>query len=306
MTNPDGTPKYLYFSPFDMYESCPQRFLWSRGWPTINLGYGLGKRKPKPVKESRHHAAMGQIIGKVVEDFFEQEWWKHRNGLHDRMSTAVDAVFKAEMETQYIDWRQAPPRGEMLQVCRDGVSGFLRTVHANKLFGPWAKAEYNLLGWVNEYTPVGGRCDVIFRRDDTGTTILDGKNSKEKGKYTNPDQLRWYALCHYLAFGRLPERLGFIYFRFPYDAEKGESGVDWVPCTKEDVRGLASRAVDAQKKMHKERFEANPVPSYCKFCEYETVCPERIAQKAHNSRNRHPKESASIDTGGGFVNLDLK
>ena len=299
---PDFT---LYWSTLDMYESCNQRFLWSKGWEGIDVGGGVGRKKPVPVKDSRHHALMGIVIQGVIEDMYNQEWWKHARGLVTRMLEATDARFKFEVERQYIDWRLSPPKAELLQVCRDGVYGYMKTMHANRLLGPYAVAEFDLLGYVDGDNPVGGRADVILRREDTGTSILDGKNSKEKGKYTDPDQLRWYALCHYLAYGRLPDRLGFIYYRFPHDAEKGESGVDWVPFTKEDVRGLAGRAVDARKKMKKQHFDANPSLSNCRFCEYETVCGARIAQKAANAKNRGKGADKTPDTMGGFVDLDF-
>lgn len=300
----------LYWSSLETYERCPQLFLWGRGWGTIDVGGGPGKSKPKPVKDSRHHAIMGIVIQKVIERMYNDELWRHPDGLQKRLLDMVEKEFNYEVARNFIDWRLAPSKFEMLRTCQDGVSGFLRTLKAQKLLGTYARAEVELLGWVNKYTPIGGRADLILRRDDNGTTILDGKNSKDKGKYTNPDQLRWYALCYYLGYGKLPERLGFLYYRYPAGHENSdgtiESGVDWVPATRADIEGLAKRAVDVRKAMDKEKFEATPSPSTCKFCDYETVCPARQAQKAANSRTRKKgKDGEELDLGDGFTELKM-
>lgn len=298
----------LYYSPFEMYENCPRSFLWSRGWGAIDVGGGPGRPKPKPVRDSRHHALMGIVIGRVIEKLYNDELWRTPDGLARRLQEMVEKDFQYEVSKTYIDWRQAPTKAEMLQTCRDGVAGFLRTMKAQKLLGPYARAEVELLGWINKYTPVGGRADFIIRRDDTGITILDGKNALSKGKYTSPDQLRWYALCYYLAYGKIPDRLGFVYFRYPYGMPKGdgtiEEGVDWVPVTRPDLEGLAKRAVDARKGMDKERFDATPTPTGCKFCDYETVCDARQAQKAANSRGRKSSQIPDlVGSDPGFVDL---
>lgn len=296
----------LYWSNLENYEKCPQKFLWGRGWGTIDVGGGPGRPKPKPVKESRHHAVMGMAIQKGVEMLYNNELWKTPAGLPERLVEIVERELRYEIDRSFIDWRVAPSKEEMLEVCRNGILGFLRTMKAHKLLGPYARAEVELLGWINKYTPVGGRADTILKRDDTGTTILDGKNSQKKGKYTDPDQLRWYALLYYLAYGVLPDRLGFIYYRFPHDPERGEEGVEWVPCTKDDIKGLAQRAVEARKGMDKEKFHPTPSPSTCRFCEFETVCEARQAQKTANARGRRNTSDANdLGIGDGFTDLDL-
>ena len=292
----------LYWSSLETYESCPQRFLWSRGWGTIDVGGGVGRSKPEPVKKSRHSAVMGIVIQRVVEDLYNLELWKYPVGLLKRLDEMVEKEFHYEISRNFIDWRFSPSKTELLQVCKAGVFGFLQTMKANKLLGQYAKAEVDLIGWIDKYNPVGGRADLIIRRDDDGVMILDGKNSQQKGKYTNPDQLRWYAMCYYLCYSQIPDKLGFIYYRFPYDSEKGESGVDWVTFTKEDLQGLARRAVDARKGMDKEKFLPTPSPSVCKFCDYETVCDARQGQKKENAR-RPRNEMDVLDGADGFVDF---
>ena len=317
-------PFTMYWSSFDRYEKCPQMFLWGKGWGTIDCGGGPGKKKPKPYKRSEHHAVMGTAIQWVIERFYNDELWRLLTPiqLRDRMLEMSIEAFKLECSRRYIDYRVTGDLNDkaMQKIVTDGVMGYMATLKANMLLGPYAKAEVDLVAYVNKYTPIGGRADLIFRRDDTGTTIIDGKNSGryKDGKgglmtYTDPDQLRWYALCYYLAYGKNPDRLGFCYYRFPagdpvLDVDKNdtgeiEPGVDWVTYTPEDLKGLAKRAVDARLGMDREQFAATPTWKTCRFCDYETVCPERLASK----KTRRVKGGAAetLEKAGGVMTLNF-
>lgn len=305
------------------YEECPQAFLWYRGWGNIDLGRGPGRSKEKPFISSRHHAVMGIVIANVLERLYNDELWRDPHGLADRLEALVDREWArvTAKKRNFVDYRVAGSKYELVKVCKDGVRGFLRTMKQHRLLGEYSRAEVELLGWIDKRNPVGGRADLIIRRQDTGISIMDGKNAKSKGKYTDPDQLRWYALCFWLAYREMPDRLGFNYFRYPYgqpmvdgkgnpvlNEETGkqeiEQGVDWVPFTREDLKGLAYRAVEARKGMDKEKFEANPVPKVCRWCDYETVCEERQAQKAKN-RRRKPKSVGAIEGSNGFTDFTM-
>jgi len=310
----------LYWSSLLKYEECPRKFLWYRGWGDIDLGRGPGRGKEIPEKKSEHHAVMGIVLADMCEYFYNDEEYKNPEGLLRRLETKCRASFNRNLRRKYIDWRSAPTRDEMWEVIWSGVEGFIRTVKQNRLLGVYSRSEVDLLGYVNKYTPIGGRADIIIRREDTGITILDGKNSKSKGKYTDPDQLRWYALCHYLLYNKLPDRLGFVYFRYPAgapvldkdgnDTGEVETGVDWIPFTREDIQGLAIRAIEARKGMDKKKFPATPKPKVCRWCEFEPVCTPRLEQRAANSAKRRKNSLKSSEeffgTLDGVVDLSFK
>jgi len=339
----------LYWSSLDKFETCPQKFLWSKGWGLIDVGGGPGKKRPKPFKRSKHDAVMGIVIAEVMEDFYNLELWKHPLGLQERLEQITEKKFSLELARNYVDFKhpKCPSRTEMLAICTQGVLDFVRrTLKAHKLLGPFAQAEKDMVAFVNKWTPIGGRADLIFSREDTGFTIIDGKNSKEHWDrktgqpiyYTDPDQLRWYALCFYLVYRKMPDRLGFVYFRYPhgytwdqeaarylkeakeygpshswkkkvaqfYQDREPASGVSWVEFTREDLKGLADRAVKARKAMDKEQFEARPEPKNCRFCDYETVCPQRQAQKNKNASKRRAKKADTLlDNATGVIEFQF-
>ena len=320
-------PFTLYWSSLSMYEDCPQKFLWSKGWGAIDVGGGPGRKKPLPIKKSEHHAILGIAIQYAIERFYNDELWKSLDPetLKRRLLELADEAFRLELSKKFVDWRKAGDRSELEKLVSDAVMGYMRTLKHHRLLGPYAKAEVELLGYVNKYTPVGGRADVIVRREDTGVTILDGKNSKRYKDqktglytvtYTDPDQLRWYALLFYLTYQQLVDRLGFVYYRYPYGAPvvssdgigtgEIENGIDWVEFTKDDLKGLAARSVDAMKGIDRERFDPKPTPKTCGFCDYETVCPQRQAQKEANRRTPKPLDGVDLDQSGSVSFFTMK
>ena len=300
--------KVLYWSHLKAYEECPQKYLWSYGWENIDLGGGLGKKKPNPMDKSMHHAVMGIVIQAVLEDFYNQNLWLNED-FRAHMRHNLTRMTKEELTSTlalprfYINWRESLSFEEMERVCIDGVLGYLPTMKAHKFMGSYARSEVKMEGKVTKYLPLGGRADFIIRREDTGITMLDGKNSSTKMKYTDPDQLRWYALCFSLTWGKLPDRLGFVWYRFPYDGIE-ETGVDWIEWTRRDLKGLAERAHQVRKNQNKEKFEARPAAKVCRFCDYESQCPERQANRAANAakrKGRTPKSLPVVDNADGFV-----
>jgi len=130
----------LYWSSLDKYEKCPQSFLWGRGWGAIDVGGGPGRKKPLPVKKSRHHAVMGIVLASVVEDLYNHELWKEPETLKQRLTELTEEKFKLECARNFVDWRIAPSKAEMLTVCVDGILGYIRTLKANRFLGPYARS----------------------------------------------------------------------------------------------------------------------------------------------------------------------
>ena len=271
--------KALYWSHFQNYVRCPQRFLWYRGWKNIDLGNGPGKPKPKPKKSSEHHALMGDVIQYAVECFYNKKMYKEPSTALKNMKEAALQFFEEKSKKRYIEWDSCPPKEELLEVCINGIDGFIDTLKAHTLIGPYARSEVQYIGRVDRNTPIGGRVDIVIQRPDTGITLLDGKNSKYKGKYLDHRQLVWYALCYYAVHRKVPDRLGYIYWRFPHGLknEDGslESGIEWIDFSRSQMKVLAYDAIKVKRQMDLNKFDPTPSNVNCKFCDYESVCTAR-------------------------------
>jgi len=308
----------LYWSTLKMYEECPQQFVWSKGWDHYDCGHGPGERKPKPEQRSRHHAVFGIVIQHAIEAMYNEELYREPKTLTSRMLEIGQKEFDRQIDKpkNNINYSEARmTRIEMWELCAAGITGFIQTMKAHRFLGTYAKAEVDLVGWIDTQNPIGGRADTIVQREDTGVTILDGKNTKYKMKYTDPDQLRWYALLYKLLYKDLPDRLAYVWYRFPTGHittdkdgnEITESGVEWVEFDEGDLQGLAQRALEAKVAMKAEEFDPTPSPKICNFCDFVTVCDARREQRAANAAKRNKKSLIPEITAAasGFVDLSL-
>lgn len=266
----------LFWSELHTYEVCPLQCLWSYGWEDMDVGGGPGKPKPKPQK-SEHHAVMGQVIQKVLERAYNEGWFQ-KPSFMEFLATQTKIILHEYLARSYIHPEVTTPK-KMLEICAYGVLGYLHTMRQYKLWGE-VECERRLETQIGSL-PIGGKPDFIFKGELA--RILDGKNSEYKDKYTDPDQLRWYAMCLYKIEGVLPQ-IGFVWYRYPYNAEAGEPGIDWVTVTDRDLEHLSERAVRVRLAQIERKFDAVPIPKNCRICNYESVCDARKQTKKGNPK----------------------
>ena len=300
----------LYWSSLELYEECPQKFLWRRGWQTIDLGAGLGR--PKPLDDaqrgSEHHLLMGSVLADVIEMLYTKEWWREPSLIKSKLDDFTVEEFERQLTKRYIDWDRSPSKKELLEACLTGVRNYLIIMKRNRLLGDiYSKAERWLRAEV-EGVPIGGRPDLTLKSSISGVSIIDGKNSKSPGRYTKKDQLRWYALLHYIIYGELASNLAFAYFRYPPSGPpeshlKKKKKTEWtgmvhVDVTMDHLEDLAQRAKKVHQGMLGESFEAVPSSKACRFCDYKDFC---VSYK----EDKLSKFKESEFSGKGFITLSL-
>lgn len=303
--------KALWWSSMNMYYNCPKQFQYKYGSP------GVEPTKPPP--RSEHHILMGVVIQAVVEDFYNQQLWlsdgapRPTADLVKILIALTKNKFQHKLRKFHIDWSKSDDEGELLDTCIRGVLGYLRTMKENLLIGEENVCEQRIVVDMGDFA-IGAKPDLIVKRttgEASGISIIDGKNSKS-GE-SDPDQLRLYALIFYRKYGIVPNRLGFAWYRYPSGSEmpNGEpsTGVTWISCDKDDLDGLAARCATVHEGITAQKFPANPVPKYCKWCDWESLCAERQKQRAENAakRSKNPKPPPKGESiGGAFISLEME
>ena len=266
----------LFWSHLKMYEECPQKFLWTKGWDGMDVGGGDGKPKPILKRTSRHAAVMGIAIHHAIELFYNDEIYRNGKGVTELLCTLATDKFNSLCESSFIDYEEAQlTKDQMLQIVLDGVKGFIQTCKYNKLLGVYSKSEVKMVAWLDRYNSIGGILDIVIRREDSGTLLLDGKNSRIKEK-VDEDQLHFYALLYRYSYRTLPSRLGFVWFRYPYEENTEETGISWVEVSPEKLQELNDRVLNAKKGMYKKKFGAKPSRDTCIFCDYKDQCGDYL------------------------------
>lgn len=327
--------KRLYWSSLNLFESCPCRFSWKYGVDGVDFGGGVGKQKPINIKRSEHDAIMGEAIQKSVEIFYNTGLWKEILNTDDqvnrmkRLKNSVTDLARSEFkkliysENSFVRWNEAPPIPVMEEVCVNGVVGYIKTIIKNHLVGTKNEAEkvIKVDNVNNSGVDIGAKIDVLITNSNpnsinSGVSIIDGKNTKYYG-YPDPGQLMMYALCVFLETGRIPDRVGFVYYRFPFGTEMPDgvisTGVQWVKFDNSEIYSMIKRVEEYKSRFLEfdklKNFPASPSPKKCMFCEWEDVCESRKTQKDANSGSRkkfsvYVCENAFDTSGFAEINLE--
>lgn len=249
-------PFYLSYSGMSTYRLCPKK-------------YRLQYVDKMIVFSDPKNSLFGSVIGKLFEWFYERRAYLQKNPKALVMSwvkAACAQVFAKEK------WDPGLDRSFELELMNDldtYVPATVDVIRQHKLVTPGSVAELDL---TQEYTrgdmtiKLGGRADFLHRSGGS-VTLQDGKGSKYREAYVDTMQLIWYATLHYLKFRVAPDRIGFLYWRFPSDP------VQWVDYTENDMRAVISRAFETEEKVRLRVFDPSPSVN-CRRCDHLSGCEE--------------------------------
>jgi hypothetical protein len=302
--------KYHYWSHYEAFYNCPQKYLYQYGHKEIDLGLGLGKPLPRK-KSSEHHAIMGTAIAAAVEEFYEKSLWKDPKTAREKtIAVAVEALHRElakprtfmEWDTEKTgQWWLSPPVEDLERQLRESTNNFVEIVKEEKLLGGFMRSEMDLKAMLGNI-PLAGRPDLVIENDRLGLAVIDGKNSGTVGRYTNPDQLRWYAIVYEQVHRVRPQRLFFTYFRFPPGSKVPKynvwTGLVEVDASEDTIQALKVEIEGFQQAIHEKRFTATPAYGTCRFCDFHDVCPA--------SKYTEQKNSEVLSEGHGFGLVELK
>ena len=276
--------RWLYYSD---YNACPQQYLWTWGHEELDLGNGLGQPKTPSDILSTHESAMGIAIAYAIELFYNDVMW-NKFSLEDlkiELKRIVVNRLREECNLNFIDWRLSPSLAEMEIICYEGVLNFIKTIKGNKLLSANTKSEVIIRHLIDDEFYIKGTLDILMEKDGE-YTIIDGKNTKYRNKYLKKEQLLFYALLIYLTEGKLVEKLGWLYYRFPFqEGNPQETGVEYIDYNLLDLEILLGKIKLTWENIKAKKFPTNPSQFGCRFCSYQSVCPDR-----HVPKKRAPKE----------------
>lgn len=275
---------YLSYSGYKTYVSCPLAY-WHKYVGKTTL--------PQP--DNRVNALYGTAVGALFEAFYNEALWNASKGvgvdrtLLARVLPTLEEIIKKESKKGTFDWDNRksnyPNIESVAEDVRIAVRNGLKIIKRFKLLGPKAAAEVELDSSFGVHK-IGGRADFIIERTEPycDTLILDGKGSKFRDKYVDGTQLRWYAMLYYHTRGKLPDKLGFVYWRCP-----PEEAVDFIDfgladltILKDDILKTADTITRGIETLSGEApiegrgpFQSIPEMSRCRLCSYEPLCRKR-------------------------------
>jgi hypothetical protein len=242
----------------------------------------------------------GDAVGKLFEAFYSERLWRQNvvDSMHLRVELTLQRIIQNETRKGGVfDWAdpELKPGTRSLEEVeaevRETIPRGLRSIKHHSLMGQDAAAEVKLDQFTNGHQ-LAGRADFLMRRvsPHKDLIILDGKGSRWRDKYVSRTQLLWYSMLYWMQHNTLPDRLGFLFWRF----DPSES-VDWSEVRVSEVQSLQTSALTAIESIEQATkelvqlrlgekdaapgmlFWANP-SSECKLCSYQSLCPEGRAK----------------------------
>lgn len=293
---------WFSYSAWKQYRTCPKQYELKR------------VKKLEPVEpDSRHNAIVGSVVQSVYEDFYNEEIWRRGASTSEELLRRAETYFEKFLKDEYIDFddpscRYTTPQ-EPLNEILEIVPKVLLGIKRERFLGPYAKSEVRLKVRFGPEHFLYGYIDFIIRKQDDTVLLLDGKASRHREKNVDVNQLYYYALLYSLRYHRLPDKLGFFYYRF---ADDPELAMDWIPVDRKKILELRVDIEDALYDIAQKRlFPAQPNYKHCRWCPWEITCKERQEQKQANRKKRNknkPKMKADFGKNSqaliGFNNLD--
>ena len=176
--------------------------------------------KMKESKDRDKRSFVGDVLQKLVEQFYVEEWWRNPLTLDEVMRTRALKLCRTYTDAGAIVWEN-DELFKWQHIIGEALPGIVETVKLEKLLTRRTYPEYEMTLVFPALWPDGqdvtvhGRSDFIFDQPAKSLTIVDGKGGATVGAYADRDQLRLYALAAERdpRFKRQPDRLGFWWYR---------------------------------------------------------------------------------------------
>jgi hypothetical protein len=303
----------LSWSSYDLYTKCPRQWAFRYGWKPAGLD------PVDPGERSMHHAFYGSVVAECSDLFFKNRMWEKSSVQKD----CIDLVNKVyeDLRPRFPimftkdQWDGYPENADdALNLCMTSFMSFVTHTVPEYFVNVTCLTEVKLEATLRDPTnrfeggiPFIAIPDVVASKDGK-LEILDGKNSKNMANKSK-DQLLLYAIMVEAVFGRKPDRIGYIPYKYPasspptrksnihkgfdfgpysydglepvhgnvlrLDPDKWTGVYSW-PYDETESKRLLSSIATMYNSVHKstslDSFVPLPKVGKCKFCDYSEKC----------------------------------
>ena len=258
----------ISYSKYRMYIECPQKYHWA----TTN--------KPYSVKLSKYFAIYGIVIQKFFE-YYVNTYIKTGTLTDDQIKSNLKLHWDSTLKKEYVVWNDPWCKQTSDELFNNIYTDILLNLKAFDFF-KYMKSEvvFNIK-LTKSQDELTGRLDFIINRPDGTLEILDGKGTN-KQEDVDYEQLYFYALMYYLKYKRIPDKLGFWFYKF--------QTVKYIDFTMDDLVKFKDKFA-LIKKTIKEAKEFLPpskikMSKVCEWCEFKYDCTNFLTKKEANRIKR--------------------
>jgi CRISPR/Cas system-associated exonuclease Cas4 (RecB family) len=250
---------------------------------------------PPPERQSSYFA----LYGMLIEAFFKKYtniFTKQGIDLTDEeVKKTMKGIWAYILEKNYVDWTEPWVRQSSEDIFQKAYEDALLNM---KKFDFWANSRaevsYEILLKKSDDL-LTCRLDFIVNNPDGTIEVIDGKGTDKIDKNVDIEQLFYYALMYLLKNKRLPDKLGFLYYRYQL-IRYIEFDMDSIMAFK-DKLAIVKRTI-------KDSTEFEPkvaLSKHCRWCAYRFQCDAYNAKKDENAAKR--RGGVDIEYTGTIMDL---
>ncbi|MBD3261264.1 MAG: Dna2/Cas4 domain-containing protein [Candidatus Altiarchaeales archaeon] len=274
----------LSYSNYRTYLNCPR------------LYYNQVNKVPSDVKDSEYHS----LYGRLIESFFE----KHVNCYSKRdeliPESQIREIMRREwdymLDNAYVDWSEPWVKLGSNELFEQVIEDILKNLEAFDFWNQCTSEVSYKIDLKKSGDSLTGRMDFI-RNTGSSIEILDGKGTTKMDKNVDIEQLYFYALLYLLRHGKLPNKVGFLYYRYQL-IKYVDINLDIITKFKNKL-AIVKRAISQDKV-----FTPKPMLSkHCKWCKWRFQCDAFSAKKEVYASRKKNKINEKTD--GQVIDLSI-
>jgi len=256
------------YSSYKRYLECPRKFNW------------VEKRKKPSVKQSKYFALYGISIQRFFE-FYTNKYVANGIKLTDaQIREFLKVDWERLLDYEHVIWDDPWCKQSSEEIFETLCNDVFLNLKSFDFF-EHARSEviYNIQ-LKKSKDELHGRLDFIISNPDGTVEILDGKGSNKLDKYVDNEQLYFYALLYLLRHRKLPDKLGFWYYRY--------QKIIYIDFDLDTILEFKKKFALVKLSIKKD-ISWTPrvkITKACKFCDYTSDCDAFLMKKEANRLKR--------------------
>lgn len=275
----------ISYSSFRNYIDCPRKYRWH-----------LDRVDP-PVEPSKYFALYGLLVQKFFEHLCNNHYKNNPNLKPEQIRTLMKQQWHFILKDNHVIWDEPWCRETSEEIFEGAFQdvlknmselNFYKNTKSEVVFETLLKKSQDL---------ITGRMDFLYINPHNEVEILDGKGTNKIETNVDADQLYFYALLYLLKYKRLPDKLGFVFYKFHM--------IEYIEFDLNTILEFKNKLALVKKSIKEDTTWAPKVKitKQCKWCEYSLICDAFKEKKSENASKR--KSSINVENTGGIIDLPL-
>jgi hypothetical protein len=259
----------LSYSEYDIYKKCPKRY------------YSEVNNVEPPEQQSRYFA----LYGLLMESFFKLHAndFSKKGVVHtdDQLQVVLRKLWTIILDENYVVWTDPWVRESSEHIFMTALEDIKKNITFD--FWVYARSEVSFEILLKKTQDVlSCRLDFIINRPNGTIEILDGKGTNKMDKNVDVEQLYFYALVYLLHYKKLPDKIGFLFYRYQI--------IKYIDFNMEILNDFKNKLAIVKKAIKDDtKFEAKVgISKQCKWCAYKITCTDLIAKRKERADKKKP------------------